>query len=131
MSAVNRNKAELLGYLGKKPENKSSGSGRNFTVFSVATSDKWKDSNGQQKERTEWHDVVAFGKLGEICEKYLHKGSRVLVVGQLRYRTWEKDGVSHRTCSIVANEVLFLSQNPKPEEAAQATPPAPEDDLSF
>lgn len=101
-------KVVLLGRLGASPESKTIKSGV-ATNFSLATSEKWKGSDGQNQERTEWHRIVVYGKLAEICAKFLTKGSLCLVEGRIHTRQWEdKDGnVIYRT-EIVASTVQFL-----------------------
>jgi single-strand DNA-binding protein len=103
------NKVILVGRLGRDPEVRYTPDGRGIANFSIATSDEWKDKNtGEKKERTEWHRIVAFGKLGEICGQYLNKGRQVYIEGRLQTRSWEKDGVTRYTTEIVANDVQFL-----------------------
>lgn len=104
MSGVN--KVIIVGRLGQNPEVKAAG---NSTVcrLSVATSEKWK-KDGQDQERTEWHRIVVWGKLAEICGKHLAKGRQVYVEGKLQTRSWEKDGEKRYATEIVANTVQFL-----------------------
>ncbi len=103
------NKAILVGRLGRDPEVRYTTDGRAISNFSIATSDEWKDKDtGEKKERTEWHRIVAFGKLGEICGEYLAKGRQVYIEGKLQTRSWEKDGVTRYTTEIVASDVQFL-----------------------
>lgn len=103
------NKVILVGRLGRDPEVRYTTDGRAIANFSIATSDEWKDKNtGEKKERTEWHRIVAFGSLGEICGKYLAKGRQVYIEGRLQTRSWEKDGVTRYTTEIVAGDVQFL-----------------------
>lgn len=105
---ANVNRVILLGRLGNDPELKQLGTG-NVCNFSVATTKKWKDKSGAQKEKTEWHSISAFGTLADICAKFLTKGSHAYVEGELETRTWDKDGVKQYATSIVANNVQFLS----------------------
>ena len=97
------NKVILVGNLGGDPE--TSGPA---TKITVATSESWKDKEGQQQERTEWHRVVFFSRLGEIVAQYLRKGSKVYIEGSLRTNQWEKDGQKHYTTEIVAREMQML-----------------------
>ncbi|MGA1354819.1 MAG: single-stranded DNA-binding protein, partial [Candidatus Limnocylindrus sp.] len=91
MSSVN--KVILVGTLGKDPEVRRLNSGDSVANFNLATSESWNDKqSGERKEKTEWHRVVVFGKLAEIVEKYLRKGSKVYLEGQLQTRKWEQDG---------------------------------------
>jgi single-strand DNA-binding protein len=84
------NKAMIIGRVGREPESKAVG---DSTVcnFSVATSRKWKDQSGQQQEKTEWHRIVAWDKLAEICSRYLHKGKQIFIEGEIQTRSWETD----------------------------------------
>ena len=103
------NKVILVGNCGQDPETRYLPSGGAVTNITLATSDSWKDKQtGQQQERTEWHRVVFFNRLGEIAGEYLKKGSKVYVEGALRTRQWEKDGVKRYTTEIVANEMQML-----------------------
>lgn len=128
------NKAILVGRLGRDPEVRYTSDGRAVTNFSIATSDEWKDKDtGEKKERTEWHRIVAFGKLGEICGEYLSKGRQVYVEGKLQTRSWEKDGVTRYTTEIVAGDVQFLggrdfNESGPPPDASGPVSSAPEDD---
>lgn len=104
------NKVIIVGNLGRDPEVSYMPSGAALAKFSVATSETWKDkTTGEKKERTEWHRIVAFDKLGEICGKYLAKGRQVYVEGKLQTRSYEdKEGVKRYTTEIVAQDVQFL-----------------------
>lgn len=104
------NKVILVGNVGQDPEVKYMPSGGAVTNISVATSETWKDKNtGQSQERTEWHRVVFFNRLGEIAGEYLRKGSKVYVEGSLRTRKWQaQDGTDRYTTEIVASEMQML-----------------------
>jgi single-strand DNA-binding protein len=104
------NKVILIGNLGKDPETRYMPSGGAVTNVTLATSESWKDKNtGEQQERTEWHRVVFFNRLGEIAGEYLKKGSKVYVEGSLRTRKWQgQDGQDRYTTEIVANEMQML-----------------------
>lgn len=104
------NKVILVGNLGADPETRYMPSGSAVTNIRIATSESWKDkTSGEQQERTEWHNVVFFGRLAEIAAEYLRKGSQVYVEGSLRTRKWEgKDGVERYTTETVANEMQML-----------------------
>lgn len=138
------NKATLIGNLGRDPEVRYTPDGLAVANFSIATSEKWKDKNsGEMQERTEWHRIVAFGRLGEICGEYLSKGKQVYIEGRIQTRSWEKDGVTRYTTEIVAAEMKMLgargsSDTYKPPENATAyTGPQPsipdkdDDDIPF
>ena len=116
-----KNLVILIGNLGKNPELRNTGK-TSVTNFSVATSETYKDGDGKQQKRTEWHNVAAFGTLAETVAKYLKKGSKVFVEGSLRTRKWEKEGVTHYSTEIIAAEVKFLDA--KREEAEPAEPTA-------
>lgn len=104
------NKVILVGNLGQDPETRYMPNGNPVTNVSVATSESWKDKQtGQQQERTEWHRVVLFNKLGEIAGQYLKKGSKVYVEGSLRTRKWQgQDGQDRYSTEIVASEMQML-----------------------
>ena len=103
------NKVILVGNLGRDPETRYLPSGGAVTNVSIATSRSWKDrDSGEQKEKTEWHRIVFFNRLGEIAGEYLKRGSKVYVEGELRTREWEKEGQKHFTTEIVANEMQML-----------------------
>ena len=104
------NKVILIGNVGQDPEVKYMPSGGAVTNISIATSETWKDKNtGQPQERTEWHRVVFFNRLGEIAGEYLKKGSKVYVEGSLRTRKWQaQDGTDRYTTEIVGNEMQML-----------------------
>ncbi|MFO7838772.1 MAG: single-stranded DNA-binding protein, partial [Desulfosalsimonadaceae bacterium] len=109
MMAKGLNKAILIGRLGKDPEIRYTQDGRAVANFTIATNEEWKDKNtGEKRERTEWHRIVAFGKLGEICGEYLSKGRLVYVEGRLQTRSWEQDGVTKYTTEIVAGDMQML-----------------------
>ena len=104
------NKAILIGRLGSDPEVRYTPSGVAVANFSIATSEEWKDKDtGEKKERTEWHRIVAWRKLGEICGEYLSKGRQVYIEGRIQTRDWEdRDGNKRYTTEIVATDVQFL-----------------------
>ncbi|HKK07736.1 MAG TPA: single-stranded DNA-binding protein [Gemmatimonadota bacterium] len=103
------NKAMIIGNLGADPEIRSTQSGTRVATLSVATSRSWTDRSGQTQEKTEWHRVVAWDKLAEICERYLSKGDRVYVEGRIEYRQWEgQDGQTRYTTEIRAREMIML-----------------------
>ena len=120
------NKVILVGNLGQDPEVRYTPDGTAVATFSIATSESWKDKNtGEKKERTEWHRIVAWRKLGEICGEYLAKGRQVYVEGKLQTRSWEKDGVTRYTTEIVAADVQFLGAKESSNSYRAQTPSAP------
>lgn len=102
------NKVIIVGNLGADPEIKAVGQGTNVARLSVATSESWVDKNGQKQERTEWHRITVWGKLAELCGKYLSKGRQVYVEGKLQTRSWEDNGQKKYATEIVAQTVQFL-----------------------
>ena len=102
------NKATIIGRLGANPEIRYMASNTAIAKISVATSDKYKDSNGEWQEKTEWHRVVAFGRLAEIAEKYLQKGSLVYIEGPIETRSWDDNGVTKYMTEIKALSMLML-----------------------
>lgn len=118
MSGIN--KVILIGRLGADPEVKTVTGGNNVARLSLATSENWTDREGQRQERTEWHRIVVWGKLAELCGKYLTKGRQVYVEGRLQTRSWEdQQGQKKYTTEIVANTVQFLgSQNMQAQQGA-------------
>ncbi len=137
------NKAILIGRLGKDPEVRYTPDGAMVTSFSLATDEQWKDKNGEKVQKTEWHNIVTFGKLAEICGNYLAKGLLVYIEGRIRTRSWEgKDGVKRYTTEITATDMKMLS--PKGADRGEArnsteshyspfndNSPLPEDDVPF
>jgi single-strand DNA-binding protein len=106
------NKAIILGRLGKDPELKATPNGQFVCKFSIATSEKFKD-----KETTEWHNIVVWGKSAESSAKYLKKGSMAYVEGRIQSRSWEKDGQKFYATDIIASAVQFLSPKTQNEES--------------
>ena len=105
------NKVILVGNLGADPETRYSSTGTAVTNFRIATSENWTNKEGGKETRTEWHRIVAFGKLAEICAEYLNKGKQVYVEGRLQSRSWEdKEGNKRWTTEVVANNVVMLGQ---------------------
>ena len=104
------NKAILIGNLGADPEVRYTQTGTAVANFNLATTEKWKKEDGSFEEKTEWHRVVAFKRLGEICGEYLSKGSKVYIEGRIQTRQWDdKDGIKRYTTEIVAREMKMLS----------------------
>jgi len=133
------NKAILIGNLGRDPEVRYTPSGVAVANFTIATSENWTNKEGQKETRTEWHRIVAFGKLAEICGEYLSKGRQVYIEGRIQTRDWEdKEGIKRYTTEIVANQMLMLggrdmgdsgrSQDPPTSEFPGSPGPGPEDD---
>ena len=125
------NKVILVGNLGADPETRYAPSGDAITNLRLATTDKWRDkASGEQKEQTEWHRVVFFGKLAEIAAQYLRKGSQVYIEGSIRTRKWQdKDGQDRYTTEIRADHMQMLGKREGMGQAESASPrpssPAP------
>ncbi len=135
------NKVLLIGRLGRDPEVRYTPSGVAVANFSIATSEEWTDKNsGEKQERTEWHRIVAWRRLGEICGEYLHKGSQVYIEGRLQTKSWEdRDGNKRYTTEVLAQNMQMLGSAGKGGRAEPADKDfpveepitVPEDDIPF
>jgi single-strand DNA-binding protein len=138
------NKVILIGNLGRDPELRYTQGGQAVANFSLATTDRWNDKDGQTQERTEWHRIVVWARQAELCAQYLSKGRSVYVEGRIQTREWEdKEGQKRQTTEIVAQSVRFLgsprdgggSSGPPSGGASGAGPgrtgPPPGDDIPF
>ena len=106
---MNLNKAMIIGNLTRDPELRNTPSGQSVVSFSVATNLVWTDQSGQQQKKTEFHNIIAWRKLAEICAKYLHKGSKVYIEGRLQTTDWTgQDGVKRYRTEIVAENMIML-----------------------
>jgi single-strand DNA-binding protein len=110
------NKVILLGHLGKDPEIRAMETGRRVANFTLATSETYKDKNGERVENTEWHNVVFWGPVTEVIEKYVKKGTQIYVEGKLRTRSYEKDGVKRYTTEILGDTITLLGGGNKNSE---------------
>jgi single-strand DNA-binding protein len=119
------NKVILIGHLGADPESRAMPSGMTVANLRLATTESWKDKqSGEQQERTEWHNVALFGRLGEIAAEYLRKGSQVYIEGRLRTRKWQdKEGRDRYTTEIVGNEMQMLGGRGGAGGGAPGAPP--------
>lgn len=114
------NKVHIVGNLGADPDVRYSANGNAVTKIRVATSDQWKDKQtGEMQERTEWHRITSFGRLAEIMGEYLKKGSQVYVEGKLQTSTYEKDGQTHYSTDIIANEMQMLGGRSQSDNRSQ------------
>ena len=103
------NKVILIGNVGADPELRYTASGAGVTNFNIATNESWTDKSGERQENTEWHRIVVWGRLAEICNQYLRKGSKVYIEGRLQTRNWEgQDGQKRYTTEIVARDMQML-----------------------
>jgi len=138
------NKVILIGNLGRDPEISYMPSGTAVAKFNIATTTKWKDKKtGEKKERTEWHRITAFDKLGEICGEYLAKGKQVYVEGRIQTSSWEKDGITRYSTDIIATDMKMLGGRSAPgatthtsgevatNQQGPAVPETEDDDIPF
>jgi single-strand DNA-binding protein len=147
MSAKSLNRAMLIGNLGKDPELRYTSTGKAFASFSLATSSSWKDQDGNMQERTDWHNIVAWQKLAEVCGEWLKKGQKVYIEGRIQTRSYDdkNTGQKRYITEIVADDMIMLGgggartnagsdSSGAPSVTADMEPPAPmgkDDDLPF
>jgi single-strand DNA-binding protein len=157
MAQRSLNKVLLLGNIGRDPEVRYTASGKAVATFTLATSQRWRDQDGNDQERTEWHRIVAWGRLGEICGEYLSKGKQIFIEGRIQSREWEdQDGNKRTTVEVIANDMIMLggggyssrdvdettsrpssrqprsqAESPKRSDDSRSYPPPPEDDIPF
>lgn len=106
-----RNKVQLIGHVGQEPEIKNLEGEKKLATFSIATSDSYTNDKGEKVEQTEWHKVIAWGKLAEIIEKYVTKGKEIAIEGKLTHRSYDdKNGEKRYMTEVVANELLLLGK---------------------
>jgi single-strand DNA-binding protein len=121
------NKAILVGNLGRDPDIRLTSAGQTVANFSIATNERWTAQNGERVERTEWHRVVAWGRLAEICAEYLCRGRQIYVEGRLQTREWEdRDGILRYTTEVVAQDIQFLGRPGGHQQASDEPTPGPE-----
>ncbi len=116
MPALNR--VQLIGRLGREPESKFTPTGKKVAHFSLAVSNRWKDADGKMKEYTEWVNIEAWGRLGEICQQYLHKGSLIYLEGRLKTDKYEDKGETKYYTKVVALLMQMLDRKPEEEPVA-------------
>jgi len=115
------NKVILIGNLGKDPDLRHTANGSSVASFPLATSERWNDKSGAKQEHTEWHNIVAWGKLADIAHQYLKKGKSVYIEGKITNRSWnDKEGNKRYRTEIVANQLQFLGLSGSPELGAAA-----------
>lgn len=130
------NKTMLIGNLGDDVDNRCTKNLVAVSTFRLATTERWTDAQGNRQESTEWHRIVTFGRLAEICDQYLKKGSRVYIEGPIRTRRWQDDqGVTRYTTEIIGREMKMLggadSSERIPDPPAESEPPPMTDDVPF
>ena len=127
MSGVN--KVILVGHLGADPEMRRTKSDTLVGDFNLATTERFNDRNGERRERTEWHRIVVWAKLAEICEQYYEKGMQIYLEGRLQTRQWEdKNGAKRYTTEVVANHAVMLGSGPG-KHVGDSNPPEPQGEL--
>jgi single-strand DNA-binding protein len=109
------NRVQLIGRLGKDPESKFTATGKKVAHFSLAVSNRWKGKDGESKESTEWMNIEAWGRLGEICQEYLKKGSLIFLEGRLKTDKYEDKGETKYFTKVIALILQFLDKKPTEE----------------
>lgn len=128
------NKVILIGTLGKDPEIRTTGSGKKVANLSLATSENYKDKNGEKVEQTEWHDVAFWGASVDVIEKYLKKGSKLYLEGKIKTEKYDKDGQTRYNKKIIGEKFVMMGGGKKEEgkpETPQVSFTADEEDLPF
>jgi len=125
MPALNR--VQLIGYLGRDPETRLTPNGKKVCNFSVAVDRRWRNAEGETKKATDWFNVEAWGRLGEVCQEYLGKGSLVYIEGRLKVDQYEKEGEKRYATKVVALTMQMLDR--KPEEEEPVTLPLEEEEF--
>jgi single-strand DNA-binding protein len=106
-----RNSVKLIGRIGQDPEVRNLDKGNKVANFSLATSESYISKDGTKQEQTQWHNIVVWGNLATICEKYLKKGKEVAIDGRIAYKQWEdKNGTKHTACDIIIGDFLMLGK---------------------
>ncbi|MBI1804343.1 MAG: single-stranded DNA-binding protein [Ignavibacteriae bacterium] len=128
MAGKSLNKVLLIGNLGKDPELSYTASGIAVAKFSIATNERWKDAEGNVQERTEWHNIIAWRKLAEICGQYLKKGSKVYLEGKIQTRSWDdkNTGAKRYATEVIADDLIMLDAKGAPTDAGSGSPVAEE-----
>ena len=122
------NKVILIGNLGRDPELRYTANGQPVANFTLATTESWTNKSGEREQRTEWHRIVTWGRLAEICGEHLNKGKQVYVEGRLQTREWEdREGNKRKTTEVTANQVLMLGRRGDGPGGPSSPPDAPED----
>ncbi len=116
------NKVQLIGHLGADPEVRYTSSGTQVATFSLATNRQWQGKDGTLQEETDWHTIVVWDKLAQICSEHLTKGRLVYIEGRLQNRSWESEGQKRYKTEVVASDMLILDSKSSTAEAPVATP---------
>lgn len=119
------NKVMLIGFIGQEVDTSFTTNGKQLSRFSIACNESWKDANGAKQERTEWLNIVAWGRIAEICGQYLKKGSKVYVEGKLQTRSWDdkNSGMKRYATEVIASDVIILDSKHLEEAAPETESP--------
>jgi single-strand DNA-binding protein len=124
------NRVELLGNLGRDPEIKHTQSGTPVARLSLATNERYKDKSGNWQDRTEWHTVILWSRLAEIAGEYLKKGSKILIVGSLKTRSWDQEGTKRYATEVTAQDLIMLDAK-RADDKTDQTGPITDEDIPF
>ena len=113
------NKVQLIGYLGKDPETRFTPSGKKVCSFTMAVSRRWKSGQGEEKEATDWFNIEVWGRLGEICQEYLHKGSLAYIEGRLQTNRYEHEGETRFFTRVITQRMQMLDRKAEEEPAIE------------
>lgn len=125
------NRVELLGNLGRDPEIKHTPSGTPVGRLSLATNERYKDKSGNWQDRTEWHTVIVWSRLAEIAGEYLKKGSKILIVGSLKTRSWDDNGSKRYATEVTAQDLIMLDAKRAEDKAGDQSGPITDEDIPF
>lgn len=117
------NRITLIGNLGKDPDFRTTPSGSSVCSFSLATTDSFKDRNGEIQETTDWHNIVMWEKLAEIAHQYLKKGSKIYLEGRIKYRSYEKEGITRYITDIIASNMIMLDNKSSSSRSSDSYEP--------
>jgi len=125
------NSVALLGNVGRDPETKTLPSGTVASTFSLATSERYKDKDGEWKDVSEWHNIVSYGKVAEVIRDYVSKGSKLYIQGKLTTRSWEKDGQKHYRTEVVVSEIVLLDGKGEKKQTQAPQETVSDDDIPW
>jgi len=125
------NSVALLGNVGRNPETKTLPSGTVASTFSLATTERYKDKDGEWQDVSEWHNIVSYGKVAEVIRDYVSKGSKLYLQGRLTTRSWEKDGQKHYRTEVVVNEIVLLDGKGEKKQTQAPQETVSDDDIPW
>lgn len=125
------NSVALLGNVGRDPETKTLPSGTVASTFSLATSERYKDKDGEWQDVSEWHNIVSYGKVAEVIRDYVSKGSKLYIQGKLTTRSWEKDGQKHYRTEVVVSEIVLLDGKGEKKQTQAPQETVSDDDIPW